>query len=83
MLKGGQTFKLAEKNKWTDEEVVRIIFGQRKQFNFPWIMLKCRRKKTSVQVPVSNETLFLPRLLAYLVLYFTLSTFLLGFVCFP
>ena len=34
-------------------------------------------------VPVSNQMLFLPRFLAYLVLYFKLSTFLLGFVCFP
>ena len=89
MLNGGRTFKMAEKRKWTDEEVVRIIDPwEEETIQFSLDNAKAPKEKTSVYktleiVPVSNETLFLPRFLAYLVLSFTLSTFLLGFVCFP
>ena len=59
------------------------------EVSFPWRVSQCHHREREQQpffpsaVPVSNETLFLPRFLAYLALYFTLTTFLLGFVCFP
>ena len=37
---------MAEKGKWTDEEVGKLMdFWAEELFNFPWIMLKLRRRK--------------------------------------
>ena len=57
MLKGGRTFKMAEKRKWTDEEVVRLIdlwAGETIQFSLDNAKMP-KGKNISVQ-DVTNTT---------------------------